>query len=127
MLPGLLVFIGGGLGALARYALSLMAVRVFGAQFPWGTFAINITGSLIMGLVAGFFVARALPQAWEPFRLFLTTGILGGFTTFSAFSLDAFALWERGDLTLAAFYVLGSVAFSIMALVIGYQLTKGLM
>jgi len=126
MTPAFLIFVGGGLGAVARYGLTLLAARAFGTGFPWGTFGINITGSLAMGLIAGFFLSRGMPPALEHARLFLTTGILGGFTTFSAFSLDTIVLWEDGRLAVLAFYVLGSVALSIGALFIGYSLTKGL-
>jgi CrcB protein len=126
MTPAVLIFVGGGLGAVARYGLTLAAARAFGTGFPWGTFGINIAGSLAMGLAAGFLLSRGMPPAWEHARLFLTTGILGGFTTFSAFSLDTIVLWEDGRLAVLAFYVVGSVAFSIGALFIGYSLTKGL-
>ena len=126
MWPALCVFVGGGLGAVARYGLTLAGQRALGAHFPWATFGINIGGSLLMGVIAGFVLARNWPQSWEPVRLFLTTGILGGFTTFSAFSLDAIILWERGESGLAAFYVMGSVVLSIAALFIGYTLTKGM-
>lgn len=126
MMPALLIFVGGGIGAVTRYTLTLAATRALGPSFPWGTFGINIVGSLLMGLVAGFFVARGTPPEWDNARLFLTTGILGGFTTFSAFSLDTLVLWEDGRMAVLAFYVIGSVAFSVAALFIGYSLTKGM-
>ena len=126
MVQALLIFVGGGLGAVARYGLTLAAARAFGVQFPWGTLGVNVTGSLAMGLVAGYFIARGAPAEWDNARLFLTTGILGGYTTFSAFSLDTIMLWENGHLALLAFYVFGSVAFSIAALFIGYALAKGM-
>ena len=126
MTPALLVFVGGGLGAVARYFVSLAATRAFGASFPWGTFGINVSGSLLMGLIAGFIFGRGSPAAWDNARLFLTSGILGGYTTFSAFSLDTILLWERGEVGALGFYVIGSVAFSIAALFLGYSLAKGI-
>ena len=87
--------------------------------FPWGTLTVNVAGSLVMGLLAGWLAFRA-DAAWsQSLRLFLLTGILGGFTTFSAFSLDAALLWERGDVALATSYVIGSVVLSIGALAVG--------
>ena len=83
----LLVFVGGGLGASLRHFINLMCARLFGTGFPWGTFLINITGSTVMGLIAGYLAFRG--GASQHWRLFLMTGILGGYTTFSAFSLDA--------------------------------------
>ena len=126
MTSALLVFVGGGFGAVARYGLSLLATRALGPDFPWGTFGINVLGSLVMGLLAGFFVTHDPASEWNSTRLFLMTGILGGFTTFSAFSLDTLVLWDRGELLPFAFYVLGSVMISIIALFLGFGITKGL-
>ena len=110
------VFLGGGLGANARYFLGQWISSRWGSVFPWSTTLINITGSLIIGL----FMAALLRASWNPdWRLFVAVGILGGYTTFSAFSLDAVLLWERGERLLAATYVGGSVALSILGLVIG--------
>ena len=118
----LIVFLGGGLGAMLRHAVNVGAARWWGMHFPWGTFVINITGSLAMGLIAGWFALKSgSSQEW---RLFLTTGILGGYTTFSAFSLDAALLYERGELTLAALYVVGSVALALIGLFAGLLLTR---
>ena len=120
-----LVFLGGGLGAMLRHGVNMTAPRFLGSGFPWSTFLVNISGSLIMGLVAGWFAFRGdAPQAW---RLFLTTGILGGYTTFSAFSLDAALLYERGDVGLAAAYGVGSVALSIAGLFAGFWIVRSLM
>src|SRR5580700_4579356 len=92
----LIVFLGGGIGAALRHGVNIAAARLFGTVFPYGTLIINVLGSLAMGLIAEYFALKAgLPQRW---RLFLTTGILGGFTTFSAFSLEAVLLYERGQL-----------------------------
>jgi fluoride exporter len=120
----LLVFVGGGLGATLRHLINLFCARCIGTGFPWGTFIINISGSTVMGLIAGYLASRGeASQAW---RLFLMTGILGGYTTFSAFSLDTALLYERGELSLAAFYVLGSVVLSIAGLFAGLALVRHL-
>ena len=118
----LLVFIGGGLGASLRHAVNVGCARACGLNFPYGTFVINISGSLVMGLIAGYLAFKG--EASQPWRLFVMTGILGGYTTFSAFSLDAVLLYERGELGVAAFYVVGSVALSIAGLVAGLALVR---
>lgn len=119
----LLVGLGGGLGAMARYAAGNWAGRVFGAGFPLGTMLINIFGSLAMGLLVGV-LARTLPPGQEDIRLLVAVGVLGGFTTFSAFSLDAMTLFERGELAAAALYVLLSVVLSVLALYCGLLVTR---
>src|SRR5450631_525104 len=118
----LLVFIGGGLGASLRHAVNMICARGLGTAFPYGTFIINISGSTIMGLIAGYLAFKG--EASQHWRLFLMTGILGGYTTFSAFSLDAALLYERGEIGLALFYVLGSVVFSILGLFAGLALVR---
>jgi CrcB protein len=118
----LIVFLGGGIGAALRHGVNLASARQFGTDFPYGTLLINVTGSLIMGLTAGYFAFKG--GAAQPLRLFLTTGILGGYTTFSAFSLDAALLYERGALGLAAVYVLASVGLSILGLFAGLALVR---
>ena len=120
----LIVFLGGGLGAALRHGINLAVARTLGTAFPYGTLLINITGSFIMGLVAAYFAFRG--DASQHWRLFFTTGILGGFTTFSAFSLDAALLYERGEVGLAALYVVGSVALSIGGLFAGLALVRHL-
>src|ERR1700686_4686928 len=110
----LLVFIGGGLGLKLGDIGNVITPRLLGTAFPYHTFIINITGSIIMGLIAGYLAFKG--GASQPWRLFLMTGVLGGYTTFSAFSLDAVLLYERGAIGLALFYVLGSVVFSIAGL-----------
>jgi CrcB protein len=120
----LLVFLGGGFGAMLRHGVNLGTARWLGVGFPWGTFLVNITGSLVMGLIAGWFALKA--DASQSWRLFLTTGILGGYTTFSAFSLDTALLYERGEIGLAALYVVGSVALSIAGLFIGLWIVRSL-
>ena len=118
----LLVFIGGGLGAMLRYAMTATSARAFGTHFPWGTFIINITGSTAMGLIAGYLAFKG--EASQPWRLFIMTGVLGGYTTFSAFSLDAGLLYERGDIGLALAYVLGSVLLAIAGLFAGLAIVR---
>ena len=120
----LLVFIGGGLGSTLRHVVNVVSARVLGTGFPYHTFIINITGSIVMGLIAGYLAFKG--EASQPWRLFLMTGILGGYTTFSAYSLDAALLYERGEIGLALFYVLGSVAFSIAGLFAGLALVRHL-
>src|SRR5437868_1217283 len=119
-----LVFIGGGVGSSLRHTVNVVCARWLGTAFPYGTFLINITGSIIMGLIAGYLAFKG--GASQPWRLFLMTGILGGYTTFSAFSLDAALLYERGELALAALYVVGSVGLSIAGLFAGLTLMRWL-
>jgi fluoride exporter len=120
----LLVFIGGGLGSTLRHVVNVVCPRLFGTNFPYHTFIINITGSTIMGLIAGYLAFKG--DAAQSWRLFLMTGILGGYTTFSAFSLDAALLYERGEVWLALLYVLGSVVLSILGLFAGLALVRHL-
>ena len=120
----LFVFLGGGLGAAVRHTVNLLTARWFGIGFPYGTLTVNITGSLIMGLLVAWLAFKGgVSQHW---RLFLTTGFLGGYTTFSAFSLDVAVLYERGAVWLAAGYVLVSVAVSILAVFAGLYLVRQL-
>jgi len=126
MTPYLLVFFGAGLGGALRHGVNLGCARWCGPDFPWGTLIINVLGSGAMGLLAGWFAFKA-GEAWsQSARLFLTTGVLGGFTTFSAFSLDAILLWERGELGSAFLYITGSVVLSLVALVLGLALVRSL-
>ncbi|MCC6598568.1 MAG: fluoride efflux transporter CrcB [Alphaproteobacteria bacterium] len=115
---------GGALGALARYGVSIAAGRVWGLDFPYGTVIVNVLGSFLMGVViAGF------AHIWQPsesLRLLIVTGFLGGFTTFSTFSLDFVALWERHEYMIAATYLGGSVFLSILALFAGMAVMRGL-
>lgn len=123
-----LVFVGGGIGSCLRYLVNLWAVARFGPHFPWGTLAVNAIGSAAMGALAALVVARWTPEGGgDELRLFLMTGVLGGFTTFSAFSLDAFVLWERGAPVTAAAYVVASVAVSFAALVVALLATRTLL
>jgi len=118
----LIVFLGGGVGAAIRHGLNGMGLRLMGPDFPYATVFINITGSAIMGVIAGYFAFKG--GASQHWRLFLTTGILGGYTTFSAFSLDAALLYERGELALSALYVTASVVLSIAGLFAGLWLIR---
>lgn len=119
-----LVFIGGGIGSALRHGVNLLAVRLFGLGFPWGTFIVNVAGSFLIGLLAAFFAFRA-GAAWSQHtRLFLITGFLGGFTTFSSFSLDFAMLFERGATTQAALYVAASVGISLAAIFLGLFLGR---
>jgi len=120
----LLVFIGGGLGSSLRHLINVASTRWLGTAFPYHTLIINITGSLVMGLIAGFLAFKG--EASPHWRLFLMTGILGGYTTFSAFSLDAALLYERGEMALALLYVAGSVMLSIAGLFAGLALVRHL-
>jgi CrcB protein len=117
-----LVFLGSGLGGVARYAVGLAAGAAFGVGFPWGTLIVNIAGSLVMGLLTGYLAWRG--SGTDALRLLLATGFLGGFTTFSAFSLDVALLWERGDVVAAVLYAGLSVLVSLAALFIGLWLTR---
>ena len=117
-----IVFFGAGLGGALRHGVNVGAARLLGYEFPFGTLIVNIIGSFLMGLLAGYFAFR--PGIAQHMRLFLTTGVLGGFTTFSAFSLDAALLVERHSYGLAAGYVVGSVAASVSALFFGLALFR---
>ena len=119
----LIVFLGAGIGGALRHGVNVGAAKLFGYGFPFGTLIVNIVGSFLMGLLAGYFAFR--PGIGQHVRLFLTTGILGGFTTFSAFSLDTALLVERHSYGLAAGYAVGSVAASVSALFFGLALFRG--
>jgi fluoride exporter len=117
-----IVMIGGALGAGLRHLANLGAVRAFGVGFPFGTMLINIIGSLAMGLFMEILMRRF--GSSNELRLFIATGILGGFTTFSAFSLDFVHLWQRGDTMPALGYAVGSVVLSVIALSVGLILGR---
>jgi CrcB protein len=119
----LIVFLGAGIGGALRHGVNVGASRLFGYGFPFGTLIVNVAGSFLMGALAGYFMVRTGIN--QHVRLFLTTGLLGGFTTFSAFSLDAALLIERHHYAVAAGYVAGSVAASVAALFFGLALFEG--
>lgn len=116
------VALGGAIGATARYLTNVAVMRGLGPGFPWATLIVNVAGSFLMGVLVVWLAQR------EAMRLapFLMTGVLGGFTTFSAFSLDVATLWERGAAVEAAAYVIGSVGLSVAALFAGMLLTRGI-
>ncbi len=125
MTPWLAVFLGAGLGGALRHGVNLTAVRIFGFGFPFGTLTVNIVGCFAMGVLVEVFA-----RVYEPgqvVRLFLTTGVLGGFTTFSAFSLDAAVLFERGTPLTAAVYVALSVGLSLAAVAAGLLFVRHLL
>jgi len=120
----LLVGLGGAIGSIARYGSGVLIGRIWPSPFPLATMLINIAGSLAMGLLVGW-LARTTPAWQADARLFVAVGVLGGFTTFSAFSLDAITLIERGALLEAALYALGSVIVAVVALYLGLLMTRG--
>ncbi len=122
MLGYVVVFVGAGAGGMLRHFMNIWIARFAGTHFPYHTLAINITGSMVMGMVTAWFAMKG--GAMGHLRLFLTTGILGGYTTFSAFSLDAVLLWERHEHQLAALYVGGSVVGSLLGLAAGLWIVR---
>lgn len=113
----LLVALGGAIGASFRHLAGIAALRIMGSGFPWGTLFVNVFGSLIMGLFIAWLTKKS--GVSNELRLFVATGILGGFTTFSAFSLDVANMFERGDMMSTAGYVLASVVLSVAAVFMG--------
>jgi CrcB protein len=124
MIPYLLVGAGGALGAVARFGSGILVGKIWSSSFPLATLLINVAGSLAMGLFIGY-LARTTPAWQADARLFFAVGVLGGFTTFSTFSLDAIALIERGEVAQAAIYILVSVVVAIAALYAGLVLMRG--
>ncbi len=120
--PLVLVMLGGGIGAGLRYGVGRWSLAAFGPGLPFGTWAVNILGGLLMGLLVGWLTSRN--AADEPLRLLLGVGVLGGFTTFSAFSLELVEMTARGDVALAAAYAVSSVAGSMLALFAGLYLSR---
>ena len=120
----LAVFVGGGLGAALRHAVNRTSLIYLGPDFPYGTLFVNVVGGLLMGMLAELFLVKG--GGSQEFRLFLTTGFLGGFTTFSAFSLDAALMWQRNDYAPLASYIIASVLLSIVALFVGMAAVRAL-
>jgi CrcB protein len=123
MVSTLFVFLGAGIGGSFRHGFNVAVARLLpGLGFPLATLLINILGSFLMGVLAEGFALRG--AAGHPLRLFLTTGVLGGFTTFSSFSLDAITLYERGETLAATGYVLASVITGLLGLIAGMALVR---
>lgn len=124
MRSAIIVFLGAGLGGTLRYGVNQLVTRLTGAGFPLGILTVNVLGCFAMGVIVGWFALRSDPGS--DWRLFLTTGVLGGFTTFSAFALDSATLWERGAHGSALGYVLLSVIGSLAAVFVGLALARSL-
>lgn len=120
------VAIGGALGAVCRYLMGLASLRAFGPAFPYGTLAVNVLGSFVMG-IAFVVITQRVGTPVGRLAPFVMTGILGGFTTFSAFSLDALILFEKDRLMAAGLYVVGTVLMSFVAIAIGVMVGKSVM
>lgn len=120
----LLVAAGGAIGSMARYLVTQGALWAMGPGFPWGTLTVNVVGSLLMGLLVAALVLKGEDTAAP--RLFLATGVLGGFTTFSSFSLDVAQLWERREPLAAFAYLSASVGLSVLALFAGFAIVRAL-
>ena len=114
----ILVMLGGAIGAGLRFGVGTLALRQLGPGFPWGTWTVNLSGGLLAGLLAAFLIGKG--DAAEPLRLFLGLGLLGGFTTFSAFSLEAVQMIQRGEAALAGIYIASSVAGSLLMTSLGF-------
>ena len=119
---GVYIALGGGVGSFLRHIISSIIARNLGTHFPFGTLSVNIIGSFAMGVIIEYF-SRTLPHSNE-LRAFLTVGLLGGFTTFSAFSLDAISMFDRGSSAMAIAYIVASVMLSIFAVFLGMSLVK---
>ena len=120
----LIVALGGAIGASLRHLVNLATLRMLGPNFPWGTLTVNVVGSFLMGMFIELLVRRL--GISQEIRLLVATGLLGGFTTFSAFSLDVALLWQRGAVATTALYAASSVVFSIAALFAGLALAKAI-
>lgn len=121
----LLVALGGAIGSVARHLTGTLSLRLFGPGFPWATLAVNVVGSFAIGFLIEL-IARRLNASME-LRLFIVTGILGGFTTFSSFSLDVASLYERGDLMLAFAYLAATIIIGLGAVFAGLALGRALL
>jgi CrcB protein len=117
------VFLGGGIGSALRYGVGRSALALAGPNFPLGTLVVNLLGCTLMGVLVEWLAWRDTGID-ASIKLFLTTGLLGGFTTFSAFALDAVALWQRGEVLTAAAYAAGSVVLSIVGFLAGMALMR---
>ncbi|MDC9833313.1 fluoride efflux transporter CrcB [Rhizobium binxianense] len=124
MIQALLVAVGGAIGSVLRYYVGQWSLRLFGPAFPWGTLAVNVVGCFVIGVFAEL-IARKFNASAE-LRLLLITGLLGGFTTFSAFSLDAISLFERGEAVAGGIYIAASVGLSMAAVIAGLAVMRAL-
>lgn len=124
MIQVLLVAFGGAIGSVLRYYVGVWSIRLAGPAFPWGTLTVNVVGSFIIGVLAEL-IARKFGGSTE-LRLLLMTGLVGGFTTFSAFSLDTIGLLERGEAFMAIVYVAASVGLSLATVFAGLTLVRAL-
>jgi CrcB protein len=122
MPPLLLVMIGGAVGAGLRYEVGRLTLRMLGPAFPWGTLAVNLAGGLLLGLLAGAIYGEGAAE--RPVWLLLAVGLLGGFTTFSAFSFDLFAMIERGQAGIALAYAAASVLGALILLYLGWTAAR---
>ncbi|ARM88582.1 camphor resistance protein CrcB [Rhizobium sp. CIAT894] len=122
MIQALLVAVGGAIGSLLRYYVGQWSLRLMGPAFPWGTLAVNVVGCFVIGVFAEL-IARKFNASVE-LRLLLITGFLGGFTTFSAFSLDAISLFERGEAVAGGVYIVASVGLSMAAVIAGLAVIR---
>jgi CrcB protein len=113
-----MVFCGGGTGAIARYLVGMQTLRLFGSRWPYGTFTVNVVGGLLMGALVSFLAHRGGVDQ-DRWRVLLGVGVLGGFTTFSAFSLEVALMIERRAYAMAGAYVAGSVVLAVAALFVG--------
>jgi len=120
-----IVFCGGGIGSMLRHAFNQASAAVLGTKFPFGTLGVNLIGSMAIGALTEWFALRGAGNHHT--RLFLITGVLGGFTTFSAFSLDTALLWQRGDTGMAITYVGSSVGGAIVGIFSGMAIAKALL
>jgi len=121
----LVVFCGAGIGGMLRHAVNCIG-RGLGIAFPWLTLVVNGTGCMLMGLIAGWFTLFGTRAGGQTLQLFLMTGILGGYTTFSAFSLDAVLLWERRQFGLAVLYVISSILAALLGVFVGLGYSRGI-
>jgi CrcB protein len=125
MLNILLAAMGGAIGSVLRYLVGVFSVRWFGPSFPWGTLTVNVVGSFVIGLMVEV-IARRFNASAE-MRVFIVTGIIGGFTTWSSFTLDTMVLFERGATFAAAAYVIGSLVISFAAVFAGLALGRAML
>lgn len=119
----LAVALGGAIGSVARYGVNIGTAHIWGIDYPWGTIIVNIVGSFLMGILIAKFAQ--MDHQSNVFKSFLATGVLGGFTTFSAFSLDFVTLWERAEFLQALVYLFISIMVSIGALFVGLWIIRG--